>query len=122
MELRDGDAEVLRLSANLVQGDEAVVHVEGLILHAFSHHGPCVLLEPVGESDGTSVPAGPQNDIFDEIKNLRIAIALHFRFSHRDIEVFPVSPGDASRTYVGSVHGKMCYYLRKRPAEGFQAE
>src|SRR5215212_1980825 len=43
--LGDGDAEALRLAADLVQGDESVVDVKGRILHALCHHRSRVLLK-----------------------------------------------------------------------------
>ena len=42
-------AEVLRLAADFVQGDEAVVDVEGGVLEPLGHHRPEHLLQLEGE-------------------------------------------------------------------------
>ena len=44
VKLLDGAADALRLPADVVQRDEAVVAVERSVLEAFGHHGPAQLL------------------------------------------------------------------------------
>ena len=50
VEGRQRDAELIRMAADLVQRDEAVVAIERGVLETFRHHRAAVLLHPHGEA------------------------------------------------------------------------
>src|SRR5207244_8878041 len=75
MEGGERTAELIRITADLVERDQAIELVEGRILCAFGHHRTCRLLEAGDEAEFTlvlAVPIPQQQRVADKVEDGRI--------------------------------------------------
>ena len=68
----DADAEAARVAADVVEGEQACVAVEGGVLHALGHHGRRGLLEARHERLGRAVEEALQAGLAQHLEILRV--------------------------------------------------
>ena len=122
-------AEVVRLAADLVEGDQAVVAVERGVLDRLRHHRPGELLEVHGGRDDVAALVAARADqirrqrgvqeVEDGVVDQR---GLPARPAHRPVEVAPVLRLDAVVGDVGAVDRKARDDVGERLAQAGQRE